>query len=278
MKNLNRGFTLLELVVTAGIAGFLLMLLATASANSRPNTRVVQCRANLKRLNTAWIMYSHDYSDRIPNNLSIPDTQTEIANQKYRTWACDVMQWGTTDSGVTNASLLQLGLLGPYINNDTTIYRCPSDNYLSPAQVTAGWKMRARSVSMNAFFGPDQIPTGSWQSGKSDWGGSSYRQWIKIGEIPKPSQFFVLLEEHPDSINDGLFLNNPGSTNFWGDIPASHHNGGCTISFVDGRAEVHKWLSNTTKFSVQYTYNSLTLDQLGRIDYGWLITRATILY
>jgi len=131
---------------------------------------------------------------------------------------------------------------------------------------------------MNGFFGPDLPGNGSWQSGRSDWGGSAYRQWLKLGEVPRPAAFFVLLDEHPDSINDGLFLNPPVSATYWGDIPAALHNGGCTISFADGRAEVHKWLSNTSKLPVQFNYPSLALDQLGRIDYSWLMSRATVLY
>jgi len=282
MKNSKRAFTLLELIVIAGIVGFLLVVLATATANSRPSIRVVQCLANLKRLQAAWTMYAHDNSDRVPINLAIPETEDEISSRRYRTWACDVMDWGAgnsiDDRSVTNALLLKLSLLGPYINGDTTIYRCPSDNYLSPQQIAAGWKNRVRSVSMNAFFGPDRASNGSWQSGRSDWGGPSYRQWLKIGEVPTPSQFFVMLDEQADSINDGLFLNSPTSATSWGDIPASYHNGGCTISFVDGRAEVHKWLSNTSKIPVQYGYSSLPFDRLGRIDYGWLMSRATVLY
>src|SRR6267154_1596555 len=159
MKNSKRAFTLLELIVIAGIVGFLLVVLATATANSRPSIRVVQCLANLKRLQAAWTMYAHDNSDRVPINLAIPEIEDEIARRSYRTWACDVMDWGAANSiddrSVTNALLLKLSLLGPYINGDTTIYRCPSDNYLSPQQIAAGWKNRVRSVSMNAFFGPD---------------------------------------------------------------------------------------------------------------------------
>ena len=72
MKNSTDGFTLLELVVVAGIAAVLVMLLATAAANSRPNVRVVQCLARMKQLTAAWTMYAHDYSDRVPNNFAIP--------------------------------------------------------------------------------------------------------------------------------------------------------------------------------------------------------------
>jgi prepilin-type processing-associated H-X9-DG protein len=283
MKNSTDGFTLLELAVVAGIAAVLMMLLATAAANSRPNVRVVQCLAHMRQLTAAWTMYAQDNSDRVPNNFTIGYTESEIIGRTYQTWACDVMEWGA-DGGidgksVTNALWLQLSLLGPYINGDTTIYRCPSDNYLSPVQIAAGWKNRLRSVSMNVYFGPDRSDGGYWQAGRSDWGAPSYRQWLKIGEVPRPSQFFVLLDEHPDSINDGmLIMGDPASATSWSDYPASYHNGGCSISFVDGRAEVHKWLSNTTRIPVRYQYMPVAFDQLGLVDFTWLTTRASVPY
>jgi len=280
MKKSTRAFTLLELVVVAGIATVLAMLLATATANSRPNVRVVQCLAHMKQLTASWTMYAHDYSDRVPNNFVITDTEYEIERRSYRTWACDVMSWDAEDSyGVTNTLLLQLSLLGPYINGDTTIFRCPSDNYLSSQQVAAGWKNRVRSVSMNVYFGPDRADGGNWPSGRSDWGASSNRQWLKIGEVPRPSQFFVLLDEDRDSIEDGsFFMLDPASVTSWIEYPASYQNGGCSISFVDGRAEVHKWLSNTTRVPARNQYPPVAFDQLGLVDYTWLTTRATVPY
>ena len=176
MKTSARGFTLLEMAVVMATAAVLMMLLATAASNSRPNVRVVQCLAHHRQLYAGWIMYSQDYSDRVPNNFGIPDTQSEIAARTFRTWACDVMEW-TAAWGVTNTLLLQSSLLGPYINRDATLYRCPSDNYLSPGQRAAGWTARARSVSMNGFFGPDN-PSGSCQSGRSDWAGFHHRKCL----------------------------------------------------------------------------------------------------
>ncbi len=33
-----------------------------------------------------------------------------------------------------------------------------------------------------------------------------YRQFLHLGDVPEPSRIFALIEEHPDSINDGYFL------------------------------------------------------------------------
>ena len=110
-------------------------------------------------------------------------------------------------------------------------------------------------------------------------GGSSYRQWLKLGEVLGSSQTLVILDENPDSINDGSFVNHPDSPSSWVDIPAAHHNGGCSLSFADGRSEVHKWLSNATKLPVQFSYdNRPAFDALGRRDYDWPMSRAFVLY
>ena len=67
----------------------------------------------------------------------------------------------------------------------------------------------------------------------------------------QPSQTWLTLDEHPDTINDSFFINNPSAGN-WGDAPASYHNGAGGFSFADGHAEVHKWLSATSKFPVKF--------------------------
>ena len=66
---------------------------------------------------------------------------------------------------------------------------------------------------------------------------------------PGPAETFVLLDECPDSINDGLFEVHMTSA-IWGDVVGSMHCGNCGFSFADGHAEIHKWLDNNTKFGV----------------------------
>jgi len=39
----------------------------------------------------------------------------------------------------------------------------------------------------------------------------THRQWLKLSEVPNPANKWVLIDEHPDSINDGYFYNPPAS-------------------------------------------------------------------
>jgi len=86
------------------------------------------------------------------------------------------------------------------------------------------------------------------------------------------------LDEHPNSINDGYYLNNPVGNSSWGDAPASYHNGAAGFSFADGHSEIHKWLSMSSQMPVKFTFDPPAFDAAGRRDYAWVIERTTIPY
>src|SRR5262249_34672063 len=85
---------------------------------------------------------------------------------------------------------------------------------------------------------------------------------------------WLVLDEHPDSINDGLFLENP-TGGFWADIPASYHNGACGFAFADGHSELKKWQSRVTIYPVQFSYPTTpSFDSLGRMDFAWYLAHT----
>ena len=69
----------------------------------------------------------------------------------------------------------------------------------------------------------------------------AYVQFFKSAELINPSQIFVFLDEHPDTINDGFFMNRLDDP-AWGNLPASYHNRATSFSFADGHSETHRWL------------------------------------
>src|SRR5207245_11596185 len=73
-----------------------------------------------------------------------------------------------------------------------------------------------------------------------------YIHFFNMSSIPEPAKIFVFLDEHPDSINDGYFINKADYWQ-WVDLPASYHNGAGNFSFVDGHAETHRWKLASTK-------------------------------
>ncbi len=70
---------------------------------------------------------------------------------------------------------------------------------------------------------------------------AAYVQFFKSSDLVNPANTFVFLDEHPDTINDGFFVNRLDDYQ-WGNLPGSYHNGGANFSFADGHTEAHRWV------------------------------------
>jgi prepilin-type processing-associated H-X9-DG protein len=278
----NRAFTLVDLLVLLAMVGIGALLLVPAMARTKPNSKAIQCLNNLRRFTAAWGMYPGDNSDRVPNNYGAADTINAIQNGRLDNWANNIMTWGANpnslyDQSNTNVPWLANGPLGSYLSHTISVFKCPADNYLSAAQVNAGFLSRNRSISMNAVFGRFSSGNDSTAQGLN-WGFPQFVQYLRQSRVPKPDKTWLVLDEHPDSINDGLFINNLSSSS-WLDIPGSLHNGGCGISFVDGHSEMRRWLSPASIYRVQYySPNPRFFDPLGHSDFNWYLEHSGWVY
>src|SRR5512139_2937013 len=271
-------FTLIELLVVIAIIAILASMLLPALTRAKAKAQGIGCLNNTKQIALAWQMYAGDYNERVANNYGVAETIQAINNKRLDNWVNNVMTWGAggsvEDRSNTNMEWVANGTLGRYMAAQVQAYRCPADKYLSSAQSRAGWPYRNRSLSMNSIFGRFSTGNDPTVQGKN-WGFPEYTQFLKQTQCPRPAKTWLVIDEHPDSINDGYFINNPSVSN-WQDIPASYHGGACGFSFADGHSEIRKWKSNSSIYArVLYAYPATkTFDAAGKQDFNWYLERT----
>jgi prepilin-type N-terminal cleavage/methylation domain-containing protein len=244
-----KGFTLMELLTVMAIIAVMAAILLPALSRARGRAQAIICLNNTRQLVLAWHVYAADNGERLPYNLG-------MAGSLFRTdlnWVNNVMTWDLSSDNTNLATLTKAGL-GSFVSGNTSVYRCPSDQALSSVQKAAGWAARIRSYSMNAMIGD----AGNFTTNGFNINNPDYVQFFKTTQIPQPSDIFVFLDEHPDSINDGYFLNKSPESSYagasgiaynnaqWTDLPASYHNRATAFSFADGHSSLHRWLQPDT--------------------------------
>ena len=100
-------------------------------------------------------------------------------------------------------------------------------------------------------------------------------QFLKTTQFPGPANFYVFVEEHPDTINDGYFMNR-WEVIKWGNVPASWHNGAANLSWADGHLERHRWIPNTVRPPVRGGVGANGFVPTPATDYFWLRERTSV--
>jgi prepilin-type N-terminal cleavage/methylation domain-containing protein/prepilin-type processing-associated H-X9-DG protein len=153
------GFTLIELLVVIAIIAILASILFPVFARARENARRSSCQSNMKQLGLAFMQYTQDYDERLPNSIDSPAPGT------YGGW----MYFTKTDRSA-GAFEPAKGSLYPYVKS-TQIYVCASD--------TEGQRSGNSYAGNQCIF---QQSVGGIAPGKSMAAFQETTKWMLLGE------------------------------------------------------------------------------------------------
>lgn len=182
------GFTLVELLVVIAIIAILAGLLLPALSKANSKAQSVGCMNNLKQLQLAWQLYADDHDGVMPPNITGLDGTMQKALPG--SWAVGNAQTDTTSSNI------QSGVLYRYLNNPG-VYHCPADKSTVRGNAAI---LRARSYSLDNWLNDDPTAAGFPRANLFPF------MKTKFAELSKPAQIFTFIDEHEESIHDGIFL------------------------------------------------------------------------
>jgi prepilin-type processing-associated H-X9-DG protein len=209
-----------------------------------------RCLANLRQLHHAWFNYANDYDGL----LVMGRGSSLVQNQNRVAW----MQ--RTNELENDFAIVGRSPLRSYMDGIAS-FLCPADRARVVMRGRPVPKARSYSISHvfdDGIFLPDYM----------------YRLYGRMQQIVLPVRTFVMIDEHPDSLNDGSFANEMAVTQIV-DFPASYHNGGAGINFADGSATIRKWRSRTLRNPPRSPFPAPVRPDT-RADLTWLAQRTTV--
>lgn len=229
------GFTLIELLVVIAIIAILAALLLPAIIKAKSVGERTVCINNQRQLQLGHTLFSNDHDDKILYSSSWSHEHT--APYAWATGNLNKADYLNT------VEYLKQSPLYSYVDNPGA-FKCPADKDM--IKITKNNNSR-ESIQRNRSYSIN-IHVGGW----SGWPVENDRRWTvyhKLHEVEQPSNIFTFIEMPFNFINAGCFrvVMNEGSGDVYDmDVPGNYHIDGTVITFVDGHAEVKRWLDQRT--------------------------------
>ena len=223
------GFTLIELLVVIAIMAILAALLLPALSGAKSKAHMISCISNLKQLAVAAQAYTADN-----RGLLVVNHPTNIPGPMgTNSWVGGNMQ---SNYEATNTLFLRLSKFFPYANQ-LSVFHCPADRSTAGVDASSGSKARnprVRSYAMNSWVGSRYMEDYPRATG--------YRTFVKDSEmaVAGTSAIWMIADEHELSIDDGWFLVTMDDSNPFASFPATRHQRGFGVNYLDGHADVQK--------------------------------------
>jgi prepilin-type N-terminal cleavage/methylation domain-containing protein/prepilin-type processing-associated H-X9-DG protein len=220
------GFTLIELLVVIAIIAILAAILFPVFAQARAKARQAACLSNMKQIGNALMMYTQDYDETYPANVSLPGS---AVNPQELT------------GGGQRLHIEWVGLIQPYAKN-AGIFSCASAvrNTTLKFDGTRWWPASGPGTA----FPTRQIGANERIVNRVNSGGP--QQTVAMAAIGKPAELPMVADSvyciFPDAPR--VFNANNNNNNWYDyavapDPALARHNQGSTIVYGDGHA---KWV------------------------------------